>query len=40
MNVLDVVEGEEEDSSSTPEKEDVEDGKAVSVVRIFDSPAK
>lgn len=34
------VEGEEEGSSSTLEKEDVEDGKAVSVVQIFDSPAK
>lgn len=34
------VEGEEKGSSSTPEKEDTEDGRAVSVVQIFDSPAK
>lgn len=40
MNVPAAVEGEEECSSSTPEKEDVEDGKAVSAVQVFDSPAK
>lgn len=34
------VEGEKEGSSSTPEKEDMEDGKTVSIVQIFVSPAK
>lgn len=33
-------EGEEVGSSSTPEKEDVEDGKVVSIVQVFDSSAK
>lgn len=40
VNVLGVVEGEEEGSSSTPEKEDEKDGKAVSDVQIFYSPVK
>lgn len=40
VNALGAVEGEEEGSSSTLEKEDVEDRKAVSVVQIFDSLVK
>lgn len=40
VNFPDAYEGKEEGSRSTLEKEDVEDGKAVSVIQIFDSPAK
>lgn len=40
MDVLGAIEAEEEGSSSTPEKEDAEDGKTVSVVQIFYSPIK
>lgn len=40
MDVLGAIEGEEEGSSSTLEKEDAEDGKTVSVVQIFYSPIK
>lgn len=40
MNAPGAIEGKEEGSRSTPEKEDAEDRKAVSVVRIFDSLAK
>lgn len=36
-----VAEGEEEEgSSSTPEKEDAEDGRPVSIVQVMDSPVK
>lgn len=40
VNAHGVIEGEEKESSSTPEKEDAEDGKAVSIVQVLDSPAK
>lgn len=40
-NVPGVVEGEEEEgSSSTLEKEDAEDGRAVSIIQVMDSPVK
>lgn len=37
---LGAVEEEEEDSSSTPGKEDVEDGRATSIFQIADGPAR
>lgn len=40
LDVFSIVEGKEEGSSSTPQKEDVKDGKAVTVIQIFDSPIK
>lgn len=40
VNVSGAAEEEEEGSSSTPEKEDAEDGKVAGVVQIFDSPIK
>lgn len=40
VDIFGIVEGEEEGSSSTHEKEDAEDEKVASVVQICDSPIK
>lgn len=40
VDALGPAEEEEEGSSSTPEKDDVEEGKVTGVVQIFDSPIK